>query len=243
MEKINAITIQDEEGLVAPKPEQRQEIVVSKGKGEVDHNDQKLVSKEYKPRVPYPNATRKDRTEEQFGELTLQVGDEKITLQAHNSSNTSKIEGGCINHSTKTDHVVQPTMQEISSKNVHEPCSSNDKGPIYEERRLLIEELDEWRTQKPKTPDKQKLSQDELNTSSNQLKVGDKVLLDVADPCITTSKPNEEIPFTVLSIFPYGTVEVIHPKFGTFKVKNTRLKPYIDKVDNRDEECKLLEPP
>ena len=43
--------------------------MVSKGKGEVDHNDQKSVSKEYKPRVPYPNTTRKDRTEEQFGKF------------------------------------------------------------------------------------------------------------------------------------------------------------------------------
>ncbi|PPS11794.1 hypothetical protein GOBAR_AA08838 [Gossypium barbadense] len=176
-DKINAITIQDAEGLVAPEPEPKQETVVSKGKGEVDHNDQKPVSKEYKPRAPYPNATRKGRTEEQF------------------------------------------------------------------ERRLQIEELDEWQTQKLRTLDKLKPSQDELNTSPNQLKVGDKVLLDAADPRITTSKPNEEIPLTVLSIFPYGTVEVIHPKFGTFKVNNTRLKPYVDKVDSRDEECKLLAPP
>ncbi|PPR83470.1 hypothetical protein GOBAR_AA37241 [Gossypium barbadense] len=115
MEQINAITIQDEEGLVAPEPEQRQETVVSKGKGEVDHNDQKLV--------------------------------------------------------------------------------------------------------------------------------GDKVLLDAVDPRIATSEPNEEIPLMVLSIFPYGTVEVLHPKFDTFKVNNTRLKPYVDKVDSKDEECKLLAPP
>ncbi|PPS13415.1 hypothetical protein GOBAR_AA07164 [Gossypium barbadense] len=137
-EQINAITIQDVKGLVAPKPNPKQETVVSKGKGEVDHNDQKL---------------------------------------------------------------------------------------------------------KLRTPDKPKLSQDELNTSPNQLKVGDKVLLDAADPRITTFEPNEEIPLTVLSIFPYGTVEVIHPKFGTFKVNNTNLKPYVDKVDSRDEECKLLAPP
>ncbi|KAK5812020.1 hypothetical protein PVK06_027414 [Gossypium arboreum] len=71
-----------------------------------------------------------------IGELTLRMGDETIALQARNSSNTSKIKGGCINHSTKTDHVVQPTLQEISSKNLHEPCSSNNKGPIYEEQRL-----------------------------------------------------------------------------------------------------------
>ncbi|KAK5833518.1 hypothetical protein PVK06_017362 [Gossypium arboreum] len=177
------------------------------------------------------------------GELTLRVEDETVTLEARNSSNTSKIEGGCINHSIKTDHVVQPTLQEISSKNLHDPCSSNNKGPIYEERRLQIEELDEWRTQKLRTLDKLKPSQNELNTSPNQLKVGEKVLLDAKNPRITTSKPNEEIPLTVLSIFPYGIIEVIHPKFETFKINNTRLKPYIDKVDSRDEECKLLKPP
>ncbi|KAG8491555.1 hypothetical protein CXB51_014801 [Gossypium anomalum] len=177
------------------------------------------------------------------GELTLRVGDETITLQAHNSGNTSKVEGGCINHSTKTDHMVQPTLQEMSSKDIHEPCSSNNKGPIHEERRLQIEELDKWRTHKPRTHHKPKLCQNELNTSPNQLKVGDKVLLDAADPRITTAKPNEEILLTVLSIFPIDTVEVIHPKFGTFKVNNTRLNPYFDEIDSRNEECKLLEPP
>ncbi|PPS13750.1 hypothetical protein GOBAR_AA06834 [Gossypium barbadense] len=45
-------------------------------------------------------------------------------------------------------------QEEISSKNLHEPCSSNNKGPIYEEQRLQIEKLDEWRIQKLRTPDK-----------------------------------------------------------------------------------------
>ncbi|KAG8490890.1 hypothetical protein CXB51_014751 [Gossypium anomalum] len=57
-----------------------------------------------------------------IGELTLRVGDETITLQARNSNNTSKVKDGCINHSTKTDQMVQPTLQEMSSKNIHEPC-------------------------------------------------------------------------------------------------------------------------
>ncbi|PPR96574.1 hypothetical protein GOBAR_AA24098 [Gossypium barbadense] len=104
-------------------------------------------------------------------------------------------------------------------------------------------ELDELLTQKSRTPDNLKSSQDKFNTSPNQLKVGDKVLQDAADPRISTPEPNEEIPLMALSIFPYGTVEVIHPKFGTFKLNNTRLKPYVDKVDSRDEECKLLAPP
>ena len=38
-EQLNAITIQDEKGLVASEPEPRQETVVSKGKGEIGHNE------------------------------------------------------------------------------------------------------------------------------------------------------------------------------------------------------------
>ncbi|PPS19421.1 hypothetical protein GOBAR_AA01159 [Gossypium barbadense] len=128
------------------------------------------------------------------------------------------------------------TIQDVEGLVAPEP-------ELGQETMLQIEELDEWRTHKPRTHDKPKLCHDELNISPNQFKVGEKVLLDVADPRIATSEHNEAIPLTVLSIFPYGTVEVIHPKFGTFKVNSTRLKPYVDKFDNRDEECKLLVPP
>ncbi|PPS11173.1 hypothetical protein GOBAR_AA09466 [Gossypium barbadense] len=131
----------------------------------------------------------------------------------------------------------------MSLKEVHESFSSNSRGPIHEDRRLQIGELDKWRTHKPRTPNKPKLRQNEPDTSPNKLKVGDKVLLDAADPYIVTNTPNEEIPLTVLSIFPFGTVEVSHPKFGTFKVNNSRLKPYFDEIDSRNEEYKLLKPP
>ncbi|PPS20364.1 hypothetical protein GOBAR_AA00205 [Gossypium barbadense] len=87
----------------------------------------------------------------------------------------------------------------------------------HEEQRLQIEELDEWRAHKPRTHDKHKLRQNKPDTSPNQLKVGDKVLLDAVDPHIVTTTPNEKIPLTVLSIFPFGTIEASHPKFGTFK--------------------------
>ncbi|PPS08962.1 hypothetical protein GOBAR_AA11686 [Gossypium barbadense] len=133
--------------------------------------------------------------------------------------------------------------EEMSLKEAQEPFSSNCGGPIHENRRLQVEELDEWWTYKPKTHDKPKLRQNELNTFPNQLKVRDTVLLDATDPHIVTTKPNENIPLTVLSIFPFSTVEVSHPKFGTFKVNNTRLKSYFDKMDSRNEEYKLLEPP
>ncbi|KAK5833629.1 hypothetical protein PVK06_017482 [Gossypium arboreum] len=177
------------------------------------------------------------------GELTLRVGDETITLQARNSGNTSEIESDRLNNSTKTDNMVQPTLQEMNLKEAHKSFSSRSKGPVHEYRRLQIKELDEWRTHKPRTHDKPKLRQHELNTFPHQLKIGDKVLLDVTDPHIVTTKPNEDVPLMVLSIFPFGTVEVSHPNFGTFKVNNTRLKPYFDKMDSRNEEYKLLEPP
>ncbi|PPR90203.1 hypothetical protein GOBAR_AA30480 [Gossypium barbadense] len=114
--------------------------------------------------------------------------------------------------------MVQPILQKMSLKEAHELFSSTSRGPVHEDRRLQIEELDEWQTHKPRTPEKLKLCQNEPDTSPNQLKVGDKVLLDAADPHIVTTTPNEKIPLMVLSIFPFGTVEVSHPKFGTFKV-------------------------
>ncbi|PPR97709.1 hypothetical protein GOBAR_AA22960 [Gossypium barbadense] len=103
----------------------------------------------------------------------------------------------------------------MSLKEVHEPFSSNSRGPIHEERKLQIKELDEWRTHKLRTHDKSKLYQNKLNTVPNQLKVGDKVLLDAADPHIVTTKPNEEIPLMVLSIFAFGTIECLTPNLLT----------------------------
>ncbi|PPR87719.1 hypothetical protein GOBAR_AA32969 [Gossypium barbadense] len=115
----------------------------------------------------------------------------------------------------KSEPVVS---EEISSKDTHEPCSIHNKESTHEERRLQIEDLDEWLTFKSRKQDKPKLRQNELNASPNQLKVGDKVLLDAADSHIDTTKLNKEIPLTVLSIFPFGTVDLSHLKFGTFKV-------------------------
>ncbi|KAG8472921.1 hypothetical protein CXB51_035043 [Gossypium anomalum] len=264
-EQLNANNVQA--GCVEPEPESRQENVASKGDGElfnklkdpgsftipcligsldVNHTladleasinimpykmfkqlglrrpKQTRMSIQLAKTIRFPKgrlflATAKTIIDVGTSELTLCVGDETITLQARNSSNTSKMEGNCPYQSAKTNDMTQPTVQKLSLKEVHEPCSSNNIGLIHEERRLQIEELDEW--------------------------VGDKVLLDVADPHIITTNPNEETPLTVLCIFPFGTVEVSHPKFGTFKVNNTRLKLYCDKIDSRNKEYELLKPP
>ncbi|PPS20422.1 hypothetical protein GOBAR_AA00152 [Gossypium barbadense] len=193
--------------------------MVSRGQCEVGHNKNKSVNVEYKPHVPYPNATRKDRSDEQFGWETKQSPFKLVILATHQK------------------------LKEMSLKEVHESFSNNGRGPIHEEQMLQIKELDEWKTHKPRMHDKPELRQNKLNTFPHQLNVGDKVLLDVADPHIVTTTQNEEIPLTVLGIFPFGTVEVSHPKFGTFKVDNTSLKPYFDESDSRNEECKLHEQP
>ncbi|PPS03616.1 hypothetical protein GOBAR_AA17050 [Gossypium barbadense] len=216
-EQLNAITTHDKEGLVEPTLESRQGIVVSQDKGEVVHNEQKIRSKEYKPRVPYPNATRKHRTDEQFGKFLKLLKKLHINLPLIKALsqmlNTVKFLRELLANKRKLDEALHKTV----SKSTYEPCSNKNKGAIYEERRLQIEELDEWRTHRLRTHDKPKPCLDKLKDAPNQLKAGDKVLLDAADPRIATSEPNRVIPLTVLNIFPYGTVEVIHPKFGTFK--------------------------
>ncbi|PPS04292.1 hypothetical protein GOBAR_AA16355 [Gossypium barbadense] len=137
---------------------------------------------------------------------------------------------------------------ETRSKNIYDPCLSNNKGIIYEERRLQIDELDEWQTpvkEKPKAHEKSKRHHDEYRDETKQIKVRDKVLLDENDPRIATLEHNtdRETPFTVMNIFPHDIVEVTHTIFGTFKINNTRIRPYFDKTDSRGEEFQLLNPP
>ncbi|PPR89913.1 hypothetical protein GOBAR_AA30771 [Gossypium barbadense] len=125
----------------------------------------------------------------------------------------------------------------------------DEEGTNHEERRLQIDELDEWRIhvkEKPRIQDEPKRLHDELKDGTNQVKVGDQVLLDKMDPRITTSELNANgaTSFTILNIFPLSTIEANHSKFDTFKVNITRLKPYVDnRIDNEKEEFRLREPP
>ncbi|PPS08814.1 hypothetical protein GOBAR_AA11828 [Gossypium barbadense] len=142
----------------------------------------------YEPIVPYPKAMMKDRTEEQFS-------DDAVTLQARDSVNTSKTQDNAIKPvDDKTN--IQSSLQEPSQTKTTEIvryCHEKNKD-IHEERRLRIEELNKWREHKPRTHDKLKLCQNKPDTSPNQLKVGDKVLLDAIDPHIVTTTLNEENP-------------------------------------------------
>ncbi|KAA3465596.1 Integrase, catalytic core [Gossypium australe] len=312
-EQLQAITAHDSEGLDEPKV--RQENVVEEGKVEVSHNKQKPVITEYQPSVPYPNAMKKDHTDEQFalsqmpdsrkflkelltnkrkldnksqvelnavcsaillsidnalaelgasinvmpykmfkqlglgklkqtrmsiqladktiripmgiiedvledflatartkidvgtGELILRVGDETITLQALDSARTSS--NKCENINSIDNHSEAP--QNYTTEPYTRPHAN--KEITHEERRLQIDELDEWKThfkEKLGTHEaKPKQKYVKLKYEPNKFKIGDQVLLNKTDPRIATSDldTNEEIPFEVLNIFPYGTVE------------------------------------
>ncbi|KAK5793222.1 hypothetical protein PVK06_034362 [Gossypium arboreum] len=81
-------------------------------------------------------ATAKTIIDVGTGELTLRVGDETITLQARNSGNTSGIEGDHLNHSTRTNNMVQPILQKISLKEADNFFSSTSRGPVHKDQRL-----------------------------------------------------------------------------------------------------------
>ncbi|PPR90617.1 hypothetical protein GOBAR_AA30066 [Gossypium barbadense] len=145
-------------------------------------------------------------------------GDDAVTLQARDSVKTSKAQDNAIKTiDDKTN--IQSSLQELPrTKTTETVCYYHKENKdVHEERRLWIEELDEWGEHKLRTHDKSKLRKKKPDTSPNQLQVGDTVLLDAVDPHIVPTTPNEEIPLMVLSIFPFGTMEVIHPKFSTFK--------------------------
>ncbi|PPD79674.1 hypothetical protein GOBAR_DD23392 [Gossypium barbadense] len=120
---------------------------------------------------------------------------------------------------------------------------------IYDERVLQIDELDEWRAhvkEKLKKHDEEpKRRHDEHVDGANQFKVEDEVLLDETNQQIAYSElnANRSNPFTVLNVFPCGTIEVTYSEFGTFKVNKSRLKIYFgNRIDTEKEEIRLREP-
>ncbi|PPR81294.1 hypothetical protein GOBAR_AA39420 [Gossypium barbadense] len=196
-EQLNTINTQDDKGLVEPEPELRQETVVSKGRDEFIEALSQM-----------PNAMK-------FLKVLL-VNKRKLDEASHVELNAVSLHFVWETKRSPFKLVIlasHRTLKKLSFKEVNEPCSKNDRGHIHEERRLRIQELDEWRVHKPRTHYKLKLRQNKPDTSPNQLKVGDKLLLDAANPHIVTTTSNEEIPLTILSIFPFGTVE--HTRPGT----------------------------
>ncbi|XP_017614087.2 uncharacterized protein LOC108459252 [Gossypium arboreum] len=81
--------------------------------------------------------------------------------------------------------------------------SSHENNMLAQIVVLQIKELDEWRTtvkKKSGIHDKSRQCHDKPKDESNQLKVGDKVLLDQTDPRVATSEPNRA------TLFRYSTL-------------------------------------
>ncbi|PPS15881.1 hypothetical protein GOBAR_AA04693 [Gossypium barbadense] len=109
-EQLNAITVRDEEGLAEPEPELSKELC----------------------------ATRKDHSDEQFG-------DDTIKLQARDSAKLSSNRDDCLSSINLNNVALKPPLQDSSKKNVMELQSNlcNKNRATHEERRLQIVELDE----------------------------------------------------------------------------------------------------
>ncbi|PPS09876.1 hypothetical protein GOBAR_AA10767 [Gossypium barbadense] len=237
-EHLNAIGAQDKEGFIAPEPELQQDNSMNKGREEMPNLEKflkELLSNKKKLDATSHvelNAVCSTILKNELPNKLKYLGSFTIPylIGSLSVNNALADPGASINELPRTKTIETVRYYHEENKDIHE------------ERRLRIEELDEWQEHKLITHDKLKLRKNKSDTSPNQLKVGYTVLLDAVDPYIVTTTPNEEISLTVLSIFPFGTVEVSYPKFSTFKVNNTRLKPSF-KIDSRDEEYELLKPP
>ncbi|KAA3488423.1 Transposon Ty3-I Gag-Pol polyprotein [Gossypium australe] len=131
-------------------------------------------------------ATARSKIDVDAGELKLCVGDETVTLQALDSARTTNNQG--------EKHNPDPR-----------PCAK--KEITHEEQGIQIDELEEWKTYL-----KEKLEIHEVESKplyeTDKFKNGDQVLLDKADPRMPPNpNTNKKIPFKVVNVFPYGTVE------------------------------------
>ncbi|KAG8474649.1 hypothetical protein CXB51_031277 [Gossypium anomalum] len=86
------------------------------------------------------------------GELTLRLGDDTIIIQARDAVRISSDRDDIM--STVNDLMAKISLEDTLSKSPDEPRSNsyNTKRMAFEERRLQIEELDEWRTHRREEP-------------------------------------------------------------------------------------------
>ncbi|KAA3462378.1 Retrovirus-related Pol polyprotein from transposon 17.6 [Gossypium australe] len=97
--------------------------------------------------VPLILATARTIIDVGTSKLVLCIGDKKIILQARDSVRVSS-ERDDIKHLVNvSNHVAQPSLQEILRENMLEPCfKQGDRNrTTYEERTVQLDEPDEWR--------------------------------------------------------------------------------------------------
>ncbi|KAA3483471.1 Transposon Ty3-I Gag-Pol polyprotein [Gossypium australe] len=169
-------------------------------------------------------ATAKTKIDVATGELILRVGDESLNLQALDSVRTTVDEGKKV---TSIDNqIVQSSSQETSQGLNPEPTHKPhvDKEELHEEQSFRVDNLEKQKIEIKEELDPHEVKPEEppeeLIGSSNHFKIGDQVLLDKADPHITSTEPRAkgEIFLKVHDIFLHEIVAVSNPIFDTFKV-------------------------
>ncbi|KAG8472920.1 hypothetical protein CXB51_034791 [Gossypium anomalum] len=263
-EQLNTINVQDKEGFVEPEPGPRQENVVSKGNGEGSHNENKTVKVEYKPRVPYPNATRKDRSDEYFGKFLKVLKKLHINLPfieaLSQMPNAMKFLRKLLANKRKLDEASHVVLNALCSAILQNKLPYKLKDPGSFTIPYLIDKT----IRIPRG-----IIEDVLVKIDKFMFAVDFIVLDIEEDNNTSLILGRPFLATTKTIIDVGTgeltlrvgdkmitlqarnsgntsnikVKVSHPKFGTFKVNNTYLKPYLDKIDSRNEEYELLKPP
>ncbi|PPR87839.1 hypothetical protein GOBAR_AA32852 [Gossypium barbadense] len=146
----------------------------------------KLISEQPQGSLPSNIETN---PKEQLHAITVHndEGDDMIKRQACDSAKISSNRDDCLSSIHLNNVVAQTPLQDSPRKNVMEPHSNprNKNRATHEERRLQIDELDEWRTyvkEKPKAHNESKRHLDKREDETTKFKVADKVLLDEQDP-------------------------------------------------------------
>ncbi|PPS12610.1 hypothetical protein GOBAR_AA08035 [Gossypium barbadense] len=120
-----------------------------------------------------------------------------IKLQARDSIRISSDRDDITSSVNVNNLVAQHSLQKTPRESVTEPQSSlhNENRTNNEERRLQIDELDEWRTyikEKPRIHDEPKRLYHELKDEMNQLKIGDQVNITWLKPYVDNRIDSEK---------------------------------------------------
>ena len=113
-----------------------------------------------------------------------------------------------------------------------------DTKAIGEKRMLQLSELDEFRNEAYENAQIYKEKMKEFEPGQQVLLFNSRLKL---FPGKLKSKWSG--PFRVVHVFPYGSVEIMHPKKGQFKVNAQRLKPYFGGEFHAGRQDTILNPP
>ncbi|KAA3455756.1 protein kinase 2B, chloroplastic-like [Gossypium australe] len=125
-EQAHPITLWSGEVLIEPKKKLNLKVIEKNDGVEESKKEHKLVVREYKPPISYPEKVKKDHMNEQYGrpflatartiidvgngELVLRVGDEEVNLQAHDVVRVSSEQDDTHYSAHVSNHAAQHSL-------------------------------------------------------------------------------------------------------------------------------------